>query len=562
MVLSVAAAGRLGWTLNSPLTVRKVQQLLAMQEKMNSSELNRTTRAQSKVSKFTEQELAIAKEVAEVSLWDFKKFTRSGDVEFLLAQARLREQATPWELASDAIVRSVYPDGARGAFTLLPRGMKLLPVLGSRLTTMRQMCTTISVDSKDPLYLVGIGPLAYMFGMARFILSFHLVAMTEKSLLSFYKCFFAKSLEHRHSKLPFHKDLYGILAIHPLSAPDDQRDLQFVHKLVRTFDVFYQKPSLQSWSDQIFRFTSPNHADKTYRRDLMSGVHYTPFTNDSPECQNKLSIGPVCFLPSVVSDAPATSSIETNKEVTHVVKENKQLAEAHPVRIHQDLIGQLLVDPISNLPTAAGSRIGLLMYHPDHQTPTDSSDTSSYAFLQELCARFDQPRVAIQFPSTPHVTLLIQMEPAGPDQISMKQKPQGLASRGWLLGGVVAAGLQKNNNDASLTDTLLQMFSSELFAQHVRPVVQLPKVSAICILLNPDQTAGHPISIVHYVVPSNWLLPAVDDSRQDWDQCRTDCEPWYSVAPLEEHPDFNATEAAASYATEASAAPVPLQLQP
>jgi hypothetical protein len=294
----------------------------------------------------------------------------------------------------------------------------------------------------------------------------------------------------------------------------------------------------------------------------MSGVNYAPFTNDSPECQNQLSIGPVCFLPSVISDAPATSSIETNKEITHVVKENKQLAEAHPVRIHQDLIGQLLVDPISNLPTAAGSRIGLLMYHPDHQTPTDSSDMSSYAFLQELCARFNRPRVAIQFPCTPLVTQLIQIEPAGLEQTSMKQKLQELASRGWLLGGVVAVGLQKNNAGASLTDALLQLFRSESFAQLVRPMVRLPKVSAICILLNPDQTDGPPISIVHYVVPSNWLRSTVDHSTRDWNQCRTDCELWYSVALLEKHTDFNATEAAASHATEASAAPVPLESQP
>jgi hypothetical protein len=186
-------------------------------------------------------------------------------VEFLLAQARLREQATPWELASDAMMRSLFPDGSCGAFTLRPRGVKLLPVLVSRLTSIRQICSTISAGSMDHWYLVGIGPQQYMAGGTRFILSFHLVAITEESLLSFYRCFNAKIVEHVCNRLPFHQDMYGILTVYPLSAPDDQRDLQFVHKLVRTFDVFNQKPSPQRWSDEIFRFTSPNHADKTYR---------------------------------------------------------------------------------------------------------------------------------------------------------------------------------------------------------------------------------------------------------------------------------------------------------
>ena len=139
------AAGRLGWSLDSPLTVHQVKQLLAMQEKMKASELTRMTRAQSKALKFTEQELAIAKEVAAVSLWDFKKFVQSGKVEFLLAQARLREQATPAELEWDAIIRNVFPEGSVGPFFIPP--FFILPVLTSRLTSMRQICAPVGVRS-------------------------------------------------------------------------------------------------------------------------------------------------------------------------------------------------------------------------------------------------------------------------------------------------------------------------------------------------------------------------------------------------------------------------------
>ncbi len=212
VVLSVKAAARLGWSLDSPLTVGKVQELLVIHEKMKASEPNPTlqpiTRARSKASKFTEQELAIAKEIAVVSKWDFKKYVRLGKMEFLLEQARIREQATPWELASDAILRNVFPDGAVGAFEIPPRGVKLLPLLASRLTIMRQMCSIMSTNSKDPLYLVGIGPNG-PFGptLPHLIVGFHVVAMTEESVRTFYKCFRAKELEHLRSSLPRRKHL-------------------------------------------------------------------------------------------------------------------------------------------------------------------------------------------------------------------------------------------------------------------------------------------------------------------------------------------------------------------
>lgn len=207
----------------------------------------------------------------------------------------------------------------------------------------------------------------------------------------------------------------------------------------------------------------------------------------------------------------------------------KPSVEEHPIRIHQDLIGWLLTDPISTQPTAVGNQIGLLMYHPDLQTPTDSTDQDSYAWLQELCARFDQPGVAVKFPSTPHVTQLIRMEPAEKEQDSVKQKLQTLAARGWLLGGVIVVCSQENDAGAPLTG-VINLLASEPFAQHVRPMVQLPNVSVVSILLHlstPDPANVHPISISSYVIPSTWLLSVEHRSVEDWSQCRTDREPWY-----------------------------------
>lgn len=510
VVFSVEDAARLGWSLDSPLTVGKVQELVAMQVKVKGSELRRMTRAGSKIRNFTEQELSMAKEVAALSRWDFKQFARSGDVGFLLEQARLRQQATPWEVASDAMVRNVYPDGACGAFTLLPRGVKLLPVLTSRLTSMSQICAPVGASSKDPLYLVGIGPMTHMAGGPRFLLSFHLVAMTEKSLHAFYTCFKEQERQHFHSSMPFRKDSYGILAIYPLRACDDQRDLQFLQELARTFEACYRKSSNKClphhWSQSIVRFTSPNHADRTLRQDYMSGISYAPFHKDNPEIM--LSVSPTCFLPSFCTDAWVTSSVETNKEAA-VVMANKPPAEVHPIRIHQDLVGQLLMGPGSTQRTAVANQIGLLLYHPNHETPTDITDQNSYAWLQELCARFDQPQLAIKFPSTPHVTQLIRMEPAGLAQASLQKQLQMLASRGWLLGGVAVCS-QESNADAQL-DILTHLFASELFAQHVRAMVRLPSVSVVCILLHPSTPAPAevpPISISSYVIPSTWLVPA------------------------------------------------------
>jgi len=558
VVLSVEGAARLRWDLASPLTVGKVQQLLALDEKFEASELTRMTRARTKASKFTEQELAIAKEVAALSKWDFNKFARSEGVEFLLQQARIREQATPAELGWDAIIRNVYPDGAVGAFEIPPRGVKLLPVLTSRLKTFSQMCSTMSANAKDPLYLVAIGPLQWLIGTPRFLLSFHLVAMGEGSLRAFYKCFRAAELKHRRSSLPFSDEWYSVLAIHPLSGPDDQRDLQFVNELISTFEVCNGKPLPQTWSADIVRFTSPHHADKTSRRDLMSGRRYTHFTKDLP--RDTLSVSPVCFLSSFGTEAPATSSIETNKEAT-VVLANKSSAEEHPIRIHQDLIGRLMAPRLSNPPTTAGNQIGLLMYHPDHQTPTDSRDPDSYAWLQKSCA-FDQPGAVVKHSSTPHATQLIRMETAGLEQVSLKL--QKLASRGWLLGGVAVCS-QENNAGALLLDVLTNLFASEPFAQHVRPMVRLPRVSVLCILLHsvtPAPADVHPISISSYVVPSSWLLAAAHRSTEDWHQRRTGREPWYSVAPLEKHPDFSEIDAAAGQAPGASAALAQLPPQP
>jgi len=517
------------------------------------------TRAQSKARKFTEQELATAKETAVSSRWDFKKFARSGGVEFLLEQARTREQATSAELAWDAIIRNVHPDGAVGAFTIPPRGVKLLPLLASRLTIMRQMCSIMIANSKDPLYLVGIGPDGpFSPSLPHFILGFHVVAMTEKSVRSFYKCFRAKELEHFRSSLPRRKDRYGILAIFPLSAPDDQRDLQFVHKLVQTFEACYGKPLPQFWSHDIVRFTSSDHADKAHRRDLMSGIGYDMFTKDLPEVT--LSVSAVCFLSPFSNDASTASSTASstqgNSNVASLeVMDNQQFAREHPVRIHQDLIGRLLVGPISNKSAAAGNQIGLLVYHPDHQTPPDSTNKDSYAWLQAFYIGRD-PGVATEFPSTPHVTQLLRMVPAEVEQVAVKQKLQMLASRGWLLGGVVVVCSQENNAGAPLTD-VINLFASQPFVQHVRPMVRLPNVSVASILLHPstpDPANVHLLPISSCVVPSTWLLSAEHRSVEDWSQCRTDREPWYSVAPLEEeHADFSEIEAAASQASEGSA---------
>ena len=569
VVLSVKAAARLGWSLDSPLTVGKVQELLVMHEKMKASEPNLTlqpiTRARSKASKLTEQEVAIAKEVAALSKWDFKKFARSGGVAFLLQQARIRAQATPAELGWDAIIRNVHADGAVGAFEIPPRGVELLPVLTSRLMAMNQMCSTMSVNAKDSLYLVAIGPYQWMHGTPRFLLSFHLVAMAEGSLRAFYKCFRAAELKHRRSSLPFSDEWYSILAIYPLSGPDDQRDLQFVNELISTFEVCNGKPLPRIWSTDIVRFTSPHHADKTSRRDLMSGRRYTHFTKDLP--RDTLSVSPVCFLSSSFgTEAPATSSIEINKEATAVLA-NESLEVEHPIRIHQDLIGRLLVARSSNPPmTSAGTQIGLLMYHPDHQTPTDSTDPNSYAWLQELCARLDRRGVAVQFLSTPHVTQLLRVEPGGLDQASVQKQLQVLVSRGWLLGGVAVCS-QEDDADAPLMDVLANLFESKSFALHVQPMVRLPSVSVLCIRLHPlmpDPADVRPISISSYVVPSTWLLSAAHRSADDWKQCRTDREPWYSVAPLEEHPDFSQIEAEADEVPKATATPtkLPVQSQP
>jgi len=549
VVLSVEDAARLGWLLDSPLTLRQVQELLVLHEKMKASEHNPhprpITRGFVKASKFTEQEMAIAKEVAALSKWDFKKYVRLGKMEFLLQQARIREQATPAELAMDAIIRNVFPDGTVGAFEIPPRGVELLPVLTSRLMALNRMCSTMSANAKDPLYLVAIGPYQRMHGMPLFLLSFHLVAMVEGSLRAFYKCFRAAELKHRRSSLPFSDEWYSILAIHPLSGPDDQRDLQFVNELLSTFEFCNGKPLPRIWSTGIVRFTSPHHADKTSRRDLMSGRSYTRFTKDLP--RDTLSVSPVCFLSSFGTEAPATSSVEINKEATAVLA-HESLEVEHPIRIHQDLIGRLLVARSSNPPmTSAGTQIGLLMYHPDQQTPTDSTDLNSYAWLQALCARFDRSEVAVQFPSTPHVMQLLRVEPGGLDQASVQKQLQVLVSRGWLLGGVAVCS-QEDNANAPPLDVLTNLLKSESFARHMQPMVRLPSVSVLCIRLHPlmpDPADVRPISISSYVVPSTWLLSAAHRSADDWKQCRTDREPWYSVAPLEEHPDFSQIEAEA-----------------
>ncbi len=554
MILSLAAVRRLGWSLDSPLTIGKVKFLLDMQEKFAASNQLRTTPAQSKASEYTEQELAIAKEVAAVSLWDFNKFVRSGNVDFLLAQARLREQATPAEIGWDSIIRNVYPDGAVGAFTLPPREVKLLPVLSSRLASMREICSTLSVGTKDPLYLVAIGPYQWAFGLPLFLISFHLVAMTEASLRAFYKCFREAEMKHRRSSLPFSDEWYRILAIHPLSAPHDQRDLQFVHELVRTFQVCNEKPLPVSWSERIVRIKSSS-ADTTLRKQQASSVHYEPFADVAGKV--KLSVSPVCFLTTFCCGASALPSIKSDNEVTHaVVKGDMQLVKEHPVRIHQDLVGQLLPIDISN-PSTADDQIGILMYHPDCKMPTDES-TDSYAYLRRLCA-LGKPTQAGKSTSSPHVTHLLRVELRDLEQSAdvMHQKLRMLHSRGWLLGGVAALRPQQTNASAPLTDILIRLFASELFNQHVRPMVQLPLVSVVCIILsssaldNPVQV--HPISISSYVVPTSWLLPAgVPRSTEDWKEYRTDRELWYSVAPLEKHPDFSEMEATAGQAPEVS----------
>ncbi len=556
VVLSVKCAARLGWSLDSPLTVGKVKQLLAIHENMNASERNRMTRAQSKAMKtaaqFTEQDLAIAKEVAAVSNWDFQKFVRSGDVGFLLQQARLREKATPVELGWDAVIRGMVPGGSRHPFVPFARGIKLLPMLASRVATLGQICSTVSAHSKDPLYLVAIGPYQYMAGdkFVIFILSFHLVAMTEASLRSFYQRFRAAERKHRCSSLPFNDEHLAILAFHPLSAPDDHRDLQFVHQLAAVFTACNGKPLVSALPIWIARIKSSTDADVTPRNPDAQGIQYSPFCEMSPVIH--LSVSPVCFLPSLSSHAAVAVSVETNVGVpmTH----SKQTDEEHPIRIHQDLISQLIPVISLNQPVL-DDQIGLLMYHPEHKTPTDSSGAISYAQVQEFYKAVYQ-KTAVSAVSAPCVMHLVRMVPGEHTSEPVQKKLQALLAHGWLLGGVVALRLQSGCAGAHLTDVLNHLFASESFVQHVHPMVRLSHLSAVCILIDPstsDQVDLHPISINSYVVPSDWLLSgAVNCLPQDWNRFHADREPWYSVAPLKVHEEVYQLEAAANEKSESN----------